>query len=131
MPLRVHESRQAGVSPASSEARRSAAALARESDHSRARRPAGRIVAAQRRWQELRPSGARAVKKPAIHDLTPTYDARVESLNFIIIFAAGYLVLRRPDREGLAFALLVASTALMAFLFLLGTRTSVLPPFNY
>ena len=131
MPLRVHESRQAGVSPDASEARRSAAALARESDHFRARRCAGRIVAAQRRWQELRPSGARSVKKTAIHDLTPTYDARVEFLNFIIIFAAGYLVLRRPDREGLAFSFLVASTALMAFLFLLGTRTSLLPPFNY
>ena len=57
--------------------------------------------------------------------------APVEFLNFLLIFAAGYLVLRRPEREGLAFALLVASTALMAFLFLVGTRTSVLPPFNY
>jgi multisubunit Na+/H+ antiporter MnhC subunit len=55
----------------------------------------------------------------------------VEFLNFLLIFTAGYLVLRRPEREGLAFALLLVSTALMAFLFLVGTRTSVLPPFNY
>ena len=55
----------------------------------------------------------------------------MEFLNFLLIFAAGWLVIRRPDRERLAFALLVTSGLLMAALFLLGTRTSVLPPFNY
>ena len=56
---------------------------------------------------------------------------RMEFLNFVIIFAAGYLVLRRPEREGLAFGLLVTSAVLMAAVFYLGTRTAVLPPFNY
>jgi hypothetical protein len=55
----------------------------------------------------------------------------MEFLNFAMILAAGWLVLRRPERERLAFGLLVASGLLMAGLFFLGTRTSVLPPFNY
>lgn len=56
---------------------------------------------------------------------------RVEFLNFLLIFAAGYVVWRRPDREGLAFGLLVTSVLLTATLFLIGTRTSILPPLNY
>jgi hypothetical protein len=55
----------------------------------------------------------------------------VEFLNFLLIFASGYLVLARPARERLAFGLLVASGILTAALFLMGTRTSILPPFNY
>jgi multisubunit Na+/H+ antiporter MnhC subunit len=55
----------------------------------------------------------------------------VEFLNFLLIFAAGYLVFQKPDRERLAFTLLVVSTMIMAFVFFVGTRTSVLPPFNY
>ena len=55
----------------------------------------------------------------------------MEFLNFLLIFSAGYLVLRKPDRERLAFGLLVVSGALNALLFLVGTRTSILPPFNY
>ena len=55
----------------------------------------------------------------------------VEFLNFILIFTAGYLVLRRPDRERLAFRLLVASSVLMAALFLIGARGSILPGLNY
>ena len=55
----------------------------------------------------------------------------MEFLNFVLIFTAGYLVWRRPDREALAFRLLVASTLLMVSLFLIGTRGSLLPPFNY
>lgn len=55
----------------------------------------------------------------------------VEFLNFLLIFASGYLVLRHPGREGLAFGLLVASAVLTVTLFLIGTRTSLLPPFNY
>ena len=49
---------------------------------------------------------------------------RVEFLNLILIFTAGYLVWRRPEREPLAFGLLVASALLTAALFLIGTRTS-------
>jgi hypothetical protein len=55
----------------------------------------------------------------------------VEFLNFLLIFAAGYLVVRKPERERLAFGLAVASVLLMAFLFLVGTRTSLLPGVNY
>ena len=55
----------------------------------------------------------------------------MEFLNFLIILATVYLVIRRPEKEALAFALLVTSVLLMAFVFLVGTRTSLLPPFNY
>jgi len=55
----------------------------------------------------------------------------VEMLNFVLIFLSGYLVWRRPEREGLAFGLLVASVLITLTLFLIGTRTSILPPFNY
>ncbi len=55
----------------------------------------------------------------------------MEFLNFILIATAGYLVLRRPHRERLAFGLLVTSALLMAALFLIGTRGSILPGLNY
>jgi hypothetical protein len=59
------------------------------------------------------------------------HDSAVEFLNFVLIFMAGYLVLRRPERERLAFGLLVASSLLMATLFLIGARGSILPGLNY
>ncbi|MFB3855476.1 MAG: hypothetical protein ACE148_16880 [Vicinamibacterales bacterium] len=55
----------------------------------------------------------------------------MEMLNFVLIFAAGYLVWRRPERERLAYTLLVASVGLATLLFLIATRGSVLPPMNY
>jgi heme A synthase len=55
----------------------------------------------------------------------------MEFLNFVLIFVAGWLVWRRPERERLAFGLLVASAIVMAALFAIGTRTSLLPPVNY
>jgi lipopolysaccharide export LptBFGC system permease protein LptF len=55
----------------------------------------------------------------------------MELLNFLLILAAGVLVLRSPRRENLAFGLLVASALLTALLFFVGTRTSILPPVNY
>lgn len=55
----------------------------------------------------------------------------MEFLNFLLILTTVYLVLRKPEKEQLAFGLLVTSVLLMAFVFLLGTRTSILPPFNY
>lgn len=55
----------------------------------------------------------------------------MEFLNLLVIFTAGFLVLRKPDRERLAFRLLVASTLVMVFLFLMATRTGVLPGVNY
>ncbi|MCX6550885.1 MAG: hypothetical protein NTY02_07750 [Acidobacteria bacterium] len=55
----------------------------------------------------------------------------MEFLNFVLMFAAAYLVLRRPERERLAFRLLVASVVLMIALFSLATRTAMLPGVNY
>lgn len=55
----------------------------------------------------------------------------MEFLNFLLILWAGWLVWRRPERERLAFRLLLVSCVLMALLFLVGTRTSVLPGLNY
>lgn len=54
----------------------------------------------------------------------------MELLNFLIILGAAWLVWRRPERERLAFGLLVAGCLLMALLFLIGTRGSLLPGVN-
>ncbi len=54
----------------------------------------------------------------------------MEFLNFLVIVCAAWLVWRRPERERLAFGLLVASCVLMALLFLLGTHTSLVPGVN-
>lgn len=55
----------------------------------------------------------------------------MEFLNYLLILLAAVLVVRAPEREDLAFGLLVASTLLAVMLFLIGTRTSLLPPLNY
>ncbi len=54
----------------------------------------------------------------------------MEFLNFLIILAAAWLVWRRPERQRLAFALLIVSALLMATLFLIGTHTSLVPGVN-
>ena len=54
----------------------------------------------------------------------------MEFLNFLIVLAAAWLVWRRPERERLAFRLLVASFVIMAALFLIGTHTSLIPRLN-
>jgi lipopolysaccharide export LptBFGC system permease protein LptF len=55
----------------------------------------------------------------------------LEFLTLVLMFAAGWIVLRRPDRERLAFSLLVASVLLMVAIFTLSTRTSLLPGLNF
>lgn len=55
----------------------------------------------------------------------------MEFFNFALIFTTGFIVLRRPEKEALAFRLLLLCAALTAFLFFVGSRGSVLPPFNY
>jgi hypothetical protein len=55
----------------------------------------------------------------------------VEFLNLVLIFITAALVLRKPERERLAFTLLVTSVVLMVFLFSVGTRTGLLPGVNY
>lgn len=60
----------------------------------------------------------------------PAILAVMEFLNFLIILSAGWLVWRRPQRERLAFGLLLVSCVLMALLFLIGTHTSLVPGVN-
>lgn len=54
----------------------------------------------------------------------------MEFFNLLIILVAAWLVWRRPERERLAFGLLVAACLLMALLFLIGTHTSFVPGVN-
>ncbi|MBP1636320.1 MAG: hypothetical protein H6Q10_2894 [Acidobacteria bacterium] len=55
----------------------------------------------------------------------------MEFLNLLLIFVAAWLVYRRPQKERLAFGLLVASVVLTIVLFSIATRTSLLPGMNY
>jgi hypothetical protein len=55
----------------------------------------------------------------------------VEFLNLVLIFIIAFLVLRKPEKERLAFRLLVVSVLLMVFLFGVATRTGILPGVNY
>jgi uncharacterized membrane protein YozB (DUF420 family) len=55
----------------------------------------------------------------------------MEFLNLALILVTTWLVWRRPEKEKLARALLCASNLLMVFVFLLGTRTSLLRALNY
>jgi uncharacterized membrane protein len=54
----------------------------------------------------------------------------MEFLNFLLILCAAWLVWRRPQRERLAFGLLITSCILMAILFLIGTHGSLVPGVN-
>lgn len=54
----------------------------------------------------------------------------MEFLNFILILAAGWLVWKKPEREKLAFGLLLVSCVLMVLLFLVGTHGSLIPGVN-
>lgn len=54
----------------------------------------------------------------------------MEFLNFLIILSAAWLVWRWPEREQLAFRLLVAACLLMALLFFIGTHGSLVPGVN-
>jgi hypothetical protein len=55
----------------------------------------------------------------------------MEFLNLLLILAAAYLVLKKPERERVAFRILVVSTVLMIVLFAMATRTGLLPGVNY
>lgn len=55
----------------------------------------------------------------------------MEFLNLVLIFITAYLVFRRPDKERVAFRILVVSVLLMIFLFSMATRTALLPGVNY
>lgn len=55
----------------------------------------------------------------------------MEFLNLVLIFVTAWLVFRKPQREHLAFSILVVSVLLMVVLFSIATRTAVLPGVNY
>jgi hypothetical protein len=55
----------------------------------------------------------------------------MEFLNFVLLFIVAYLLLRKPEKERLAFRLLTISVLLMVALFLMATRTGILPGINY
>jgi hypothetical protein len=55
----------------------------------------------------------------------------MEFLNFVLMFIVAYILLRKPARERLAFRLLLVSMFLMVALFLIATRTAILPGVNY
>jgi len=54
----------------------------------------------------------------------------MEFLNFLIILFVAWLVWRRPERERLAFRLMVVSCVLMALMFLIATHGALLPGVN-
>jgi len=58
-------------------------------------------------------------------------EVTVEFLNFVLMLVIVLLLLRKPEKERLAFRLLLASVLLMAVLFLIATRTAILPGMNY
>ena len=55
----------------------------------------------------------------------------MEFLNFSLMLFVAYLLLRRPEKERLAFRLLVISILMMVALFSIATRTALLPGLNY
>ena len=55
----------------------------------------------------------------------------MEFLNLVLIFVAAWIVFRKPQRENLAFSILVVSVLLMVVLFSIATRTAILPGVNY
>ncbi len=73
----------------------------------------------------------RLASKPDSTDDSGAQEVRVEFLNLVIMFVAAVLALRRPEKERLAFGLLVTSVVLMVVLFSIATRTSLLPGINY
>lgn len=55
----------------------------------------------------------------------------MEFVNLILVFVAAWLVWKRPEKEDVAFRLLVISFLFTAVLFFIGTRTSILPRINF
>ena len=72
------------------------------------------------------PSGRHPANRPPAGASTV-----VEFLNLVLILIAALFVLRKPEKERVAFRLLVVSTVLMVFLFTLATRSGLLPGLNY
>jgi hypothetical protein len=71
-----------------------------------------------------------------IHRISPRATGFIEELlmefaNFVIIFATALILWRKPEKERLAFRLLVLSIFWMIALFTIATRTGILPGINY
>jgi hypothetical protein len=58
-------------------------------------------------------------------------EAALEFLNFVLLFVIAFLLLRKPEKERLAFRLLLVCVVLMMTMFLVATRTGILPGVNY
>lgn len=80
--------------------------------------------------QSPEPGGSGAEGSRVAGLAVAAHPTSMEFLNFLIILTAGWLVWRRPERERLAFVLLIVSCMLVAFLFLVGTHTSFVPRVN-
>jgi hypothetical protein len=82
-----------------------------------------------------RPGKGRGGRSPAPALLRERPPARsivgaMEFLNFLLILWTAWLLWRRPERERLAFRLLVISCLLMALLFFVGTHGGLVPGVN-
>lgn len=55
----------------------------------------------------------------------------MEFLNLVLIFVTALLVFVKPEKERVAFRILIVSVLLMVFLFSMATRTALLPGVNY
>lgn len=55
----------------------------------------------------------------------------MEFANFVLMLFTAYLLLRKPEKERLAFRLLIVSILMMVVLFSIATRTALLPGINY
>ncbi len=55
----------------------------------------------------------------------------MEFLNLLLIFVAAWLIWKKPEKEDLAYRLLVICFLFTAVLFFIGTRTSILPRINF
>jgi uncharacterized membrane protein len=55
----------------------------------------------------------------------------MEFANLLLILVAAWIVWKRPERENLAYRLLVVAFFVTAFLYFVGTRTAILPRFNF
>ncbi len=54
----------------------------------------------------------------------------MEFLNLCLMTWTAWLLLKRPEKEKLAYRLLLVSLVLTAFTFMVGARGSLVPPFN-
>ncbi len=55
----------------------------------------------------------------------------MEFLNLVLMLITGYVILRKPAKENVAFGILVVSVLLLIALFTIATRTALLPGVNY